>query len=540
MSKEPMATTSTVGEMDPRKKEGGGATVDSGSAIRFESSAPRTATTTTTRPPPSPVLNEHASITASSASTTNTDESPKPADPTDGRKTLWNTVSDLQEAASFSLATVKEWAAAMPSPQKAAQSAGIHDPVVWGDLSDSQSPSGSSPTGNLASPIHLDQLVDSISAMASPKNEQEVVPTGYKSPKHIKNPPTSAHLGQTLMQDILSPFLACTTGSSPIRTRRGRFKSADGLGSVASWDTAAEDEAMQIQRLTSWGTFATFGTQNTEITGASLDTEATTNSYGESNPYIAAMQSTAAGVPPEGATLDDDGRAIPQALLEVRMKRRERKKIRRQRIVKFDYPPISSLREVSRPDPNMLPNLFFTEEELDEIEADRSSTNIADDVEIVALAASTPSSEEGLTDDEQDIPQSNSSGSSGYVGFGGYQATPKVAQQQLRSSKGRSGTPGRKRNSSKGRASPSPSPSASPHKSPRKQGSRKQSPKPSARTKSPKASPRKASRDPPAHDQTGAPTPTRNSESSSGSQRMLKGVQIYLRERSTGPKDRSH
>jgi len=56
--------------------------------------------------------------------------------------------------------------------------------------------------------------------------------------------------------------------------------------------------------------------------------------------------------------------------------------------VKFDYPPISSMKQCPRTDPKEIPRLFFTEEELDQIEDDRVSTYIADDVEVVAVASS--------------------------------------------------------------------------------------------------------------------------------------------------------
>ena len=54
-----------------------------------------------------------------------------------------------------------------------------------------------------------------------------------------------------------------------------------------------------------------------------------------------------------------------------------------------------------RPDPEDLPNLFFTEDELDQIEDDRYSTMSTDDVEIVAVSSSKDSSKEGTVEDEK-------------------------------------------------------------------------------------------------------------------------------------------
>jgi hypothetical protein len=134
---------------------------------------------------------------------------------------------------------------------------------------------------------------------------------------------------------------------------------------ILSMDTAAEDEMMQLQRLTSWGTHATHETLDTSMSA----------SFAETN------DGTKNGAP----MMDDDGKVIPQALIESAQKRREKR--RRKRVVRFDYPPVSKLRECPRHNLEDLPDLFFTEEELNEIEADRSSTVSADDVEIVAVAS---------------------------------------------------------------------------------------------------------------------------------------------------------
>lgn len=66
----------------------------------------------------------------------------------------------------------------------------------------------------------------------------------------------------------------------------------------------------------------------------------------------------------------------------------------RKRLVKFDYPVIKSIKECPRPDPDDLPNLYFTEEELGQYEDDRASTFIADDVEVVCVSTSHSSDSE--------------------------------------------------------------------------------------------------------------------------------------------------
>mmetsp|Transcript_44326 Transcript_44326/g.44965 ORF Transcript_44326/g.44965 Transcript_44326/m.44965 type:complete len:420 (+) Transcript_44326:307-1566(+) len=84
--------------------------------------------------------------------------------------------------------------------------------------------------------------------------------------------------------------------------------------------------------------------------------------------------------------------------------RRRRKGERRsKKVVKFDYPPIKSLRQYIRPDRADLPKLFFTEEELDQIEDDRYSTMSTDDIEIVAV-----SSKEQLSSQQSQAQQSRS------------------------------------------------------------------------------------------------------------------------------------
>ena len=134
-------------------------------------------------------------------------------------------------------------------------------------------------------------------------------------------------------------------------------------GPVPSEDMSSQNsEEEMMRRLGSWGTFGTIGTHD------SIETCIDDNSV----------------------FLDDDGHKIDRILIEkARRKREEARALAdAKRAVTFEYPPISSLRQCPRPDPDDLERLFFTTEELDTYEADRRSTTIVDDVEIVAVSSS--------------------------------------------------------------------------------------------------------------------------------------------------------
>ena len=244
--------------------------------------------------------------------------------------------------------------------------------------------------------------------------------------------PESPHhqAARKALSDLMSPFMACQVGMSDMyeshkspSSKQRSFQKSDHFPdlqdnffnlhmggdseTIFSMDTAIEDEMMQMRRLASWSTNATNET---------LDTEA----YGE-----------------QGAITDDDGRLIPTALLETANKRREKRM--RTRVVRFDYPPISSLRECPRHNPDDLPDLFFTEEELDEIEADRSSAVYADDIEIVAVA-SVKSSDSYLMGDSP-----AQSGSCDWINdkAGGENSSPSLPQKLPRKPRSSSPHPNR-------------------------------------------------------------------------------------------------
>jgi hypothetical protein len=282
----------------------------------------------------------------------------------------------------------------------------------------------------------------------------------------------------------------------------GGSQDEDDIRSRATYDTWDEENSV-LRRLGSWGTVNSQFTAGTAGTSTTLHTMATNDTDGPSvvGPVSKAVAAAAAakeaaqdgnqlavpgshlvggaaGQKPE--YLDDDGKLIDPALVEAAMRKQEAKKKKKRKpkkktVVKFDYPPVKSLKQYSRPDPEDLPNLFFTEHELDQIEDDRYSTMSTDDIEIVAVESKEAKSP--TSNDEDDA-------------FDARVAKKSQDQQpqQDKSVKGRSGTPIRRRSRGGGEASDSKKSPAEP-------------------------------------DNPNEKTPPR---------RLVKGVQIYLRERSTG------
>lgn len=244
----------------------------------------------------------------------------------------------------------------------------------------------------------------------------------------------------------------------------------DDDNTVGSLDTLQE-ENNQLRRLGSWGTVNTAGTGGTADTG------------------LNGLESS--GPTPDEIHInleDDDGNIIHPVLLQKTQQAREKRTPRREKLVKFDYPPIKSLRQCPRPDPEDLPNLFFTEHELDQIEDDRYSTMSTDDIEIVAVSSKgeetqpaksklnnykSPKAKQGVQTTFDDSPPMEHSPCNP-------RDQPETGWKQTR---GRNSTPYRRR------------------------------------------------RD---EDDEEADFPTHQSKSPSNSGRLVKGVQIYLRERSTG------
>jgi hypothetical protein len=184
-----------------------------------------------------------------------------------------------------------------------------------------------------------------------------------------------------------------------------------------------DHELQQIRRLGSWGTIGTFGTLGTNP------------SFGDT-------------IPDDVVTFqfDDDGNPVNRRVLQKAKQKRTRP--RRLRLVQFDYPPISSLKQCPRVHPDELPGLFFTEEELDQYEDDRRSTFTVDDVEVVAVSSSSAS--------DDDTPPAAPPSDAPFEdapptprGFSNYASTP-------RRGRSREATGGPKRRRRRRRATPAP------------------------------------------------------------------------------------
>ncbi|KAL7516640.1 hypothetical protein ACHAWX_001633 [Stephanocyclus meneghinianus] len=102
-----------------------------------------------------------------------------------------------------------------------------------------------------------------------------------------------------------------------------------------------------------------------------------------------------------------------ETLSEIRSKLGTTPKSSKQ--VQFQYPPITSVRLRPRTESDEIDRLFFAPDELDEIEADRSDTKAADDIETLCVIAdpsddmdSVPGVAESLEDSPSDEMNSSS------------------------------------------------------------------------------------------------------------------------------------
>jgi hypothetical protein len=243
---------------------------------------------------------------------------------------------------------------------------------------------------------------------------------------------------------------------------------------VGTFDTLQE-ENNQIRRLGSWGTV------NTTASGGTCDT-----GFNSVEP-----QKTPVEI--RFGLEDDDGNAIDPVLLEKAQQHRGKRTPRREKLVKFAYPPIKSLRQCPRPNPEDLPDLFFTEGELDQIEDDRYSTMSTDDIEIVAVSSKAS--------DSEPAPSRFKSFKSPRVKRGAgatFADSPVNARHSLTPSNGRE-PPEVVWKQTKGRTS-----------TPRRRRNYEDD------------------------EEADFPTGTSVPKSPSNNGRLVKGVQIYLRERSTG------
>lgn len=433
---------------------------------------------------------------------------------------LLESVSSLKQVASETMTGIKQWAAKLPSSREDSHIMSSETKRLYSKQDGEAHDSPQRATRTL---------------YGAQTGYETIQPSLSESNSAKKRVPCSAQL--KMMQDLVSRFLACTNSAAtntvvpeddeaeqvlfaPIKDRKGQpvvendthntntawanwnpiigaldnHRALDSFDdSILTYDSEAE-EMEQIRRMTSWGTMGTATTNLTATTNMTLETART----------LETSDGTMVEATIQQLVQDDEGNLIHPVLLEKAKRRREtRKKKGRKRMVKFDYPPISSLRECPRTDPEDLPNLFFTEEELDQIEDDRYDTKIADDVEIVAISSIKSCEDYENVDqvvrdmnDDANIDPPPSSKSSDLLSpcksgasFSKYTSTPKLRSKNRRPS----------------------------------------SPFPRRRSDPPKSSPGFGEK----KGNTRPPTPE-TAPSSREQQRLLKGVQIFLRERSTG------
>jgi len=162
------------------------------------------------------------------------------------------------------------------------------------------------------------------------------------------------------------------------------------ISRMPSLDTVDEqllNEVDRLNRMNSWETNGTLSTMNTVNTA---DTGSSEVSFDDTKTIMSGM--------------DDDGILISEQALkahETRKKKRQKKKKRRKKAVNFQYPPISSMKGIPRVTTEERKSLFFSQSELDEYERDRKY-NLCDDVEVVAIEFSESEDSTSSSSSEED------------------------------------------------------------------------------------------------------------------------------------------
>lgn len=300
------------------------------------------------------------------------------------------------------------------------------------------------------------------------------------------------------LTDLTENNINVSCSQAVVKCHKTLFDEFDDVRSLMDDSKEEDEEEMQVRRLTSWATIGTNGTIGTHTS------EHGTRTVGNEN-------------------IDDFGNPIDPKILEMTITTRDKRISGRKRLVKFDYPPISQLRECPRADPSNLSKLFFTEEELDMYEHDRESTYNADDIEIVANSSSLSEDEQDILPDGSTTPsnseyQQRFGASNGSVtpqgagaAFGNYVSTPRMWNKGSRT-----------QTSSRPSALTA---AASPTAIPQATFFEDQASSPRGRPSGDKTTAAKPKRRP-----TPGPHGRRKREEP---ERLLKSVQIFLRERST-------
>ena len=182
--------------------------------------------------------------------------------------------------------------------------------------------------------------------------------------------------------------------------------------SLMTMDTYEKEQLLEdIERFERLNSFDTHGTMNTTTTTGTTETGFTSVLTGYT------------GMTGMSDTMDDDSKIMPVEAVKdsyikkqgnyktneatsvsekkKRKKRKKKKKKKRKKLVGFEYPPISTLKEIPRVNSEERKKLFFTEDELEQYESDRRY-NVSDDVEVVAVEGSDSDEEESDSDSDDD------------------------------------------------------------------------------------------------------------------------------------------
>eukprot|EP01083_Nonionella_stella_P274404 931408_1 len=153
------------------------------------------------------------------------------------------------------------------------------------------------------------------------------------------------------------------------------------------------DEIDRLDRMNSWDTNGTFTTINTMGTSATNTTGFTADASLLDNESLLTTGD-------QPVPHDTRNHAQTQmALANLKVKKRRKKRSKKKRKVNFAYPPISSMKAFPRISEEERKKLFFTEEELDEYEHDRRY-NLCDDVEVVAVEFTDSDTSDVYSDEE--------------------------------------------------------------------------------------------------------------------------------------------
>ncbi len=157
------------------------------------------------------------------------------------------------------------------------------------------------------------------------------------------------------------------------------------------------DEIDRLDRMNSWdthGTFTTVTTLGTAATGTTLATVETLTT--KDNEGLLMSEN--------GISLQGGNVTTVRISSNAKKPKKKKKRVKRRKTVNFQYPPISSMKECPRVTEEQRKMLFFTEEELDEYENDRRE-NLCDDVEVVAVEYTDSESDSSDDDDDDaDVP----------------------------------------------------------------------------------------------------------------------------------------